>query len=89
MWHECDRNPASKKFKENDDKTRKEGGASAATLNLDGIPSDLLLQLSRAGVLQRGNASTTTGVTTTVLIPNSDALAADGEHGLGGGSAYS
>jgi hypothetical protein len=76
----CYNNPENKNFRGNDG-AKKEGGASAATLNLD--PSDLLLQLGQTEVLHRGSASMTMGVTTTVLNRKDDTLAADGEHGLG------
>lgn len=52
-------------------------------LDLDGIPFDLLLQSSQTGVLHRGSAPMTMGVTATAFIRNDDALAADGEHGFG------
>jgi hypothetical protein len=71
-----------------DTKDKEEGSASATTLKLDGIPLDLLQQLGQAGVLQRGSASMATGLTTTALIRKGDVLSADGEHGLGGESAY-
>ena len=47
-WVECSENPDSKNYKgekKDETKDKKEGGASAVTLKLDGIPSDLLLQL--------------------------------------------
>ena len=47
-WFECSENPNSKNYKgekKDETKDKKEGGASAVTLKLDGIPSDLLLQL--------------------------------------------
>jgi hypothetical protein len=46
-WFECSENPNSKNYKSekiDETKDKKEGGASAVTLKLDGIPSDLLLQ---------------------------------------------
>ena len=46
------RNPNSKNCKgekKDEAKDKKEGGASAVTLKLDGIPSDLLLQLDVDG----------------------------------------
>jgi hypothetical protein len=78
VWAECYSNRESKSFSGND-KAKKEGEASTATLNLDGVPFDLLLQLSQTGVLHRGSVSITMGVTTTALVRKDDALAAGGE----------
>ena len=53
-WFECSENPNSKNYqgeKKDETKDKKEGGASAVTLKLDGIPSDLLGKVSGAGRL--------------------------------------
>ena len=60
-----------------------------ATLKLDGLPADLLVQLDQIGALQHGSASMTTGTTPTGsttkgFIRKGDILAADGENAFGG-----
>jgi hypothetical protein len=47
---ECSKNSDSKNYK-GEAKDKKEGGANVATLNLDRVPSDLLLALDQAGAL--------------------------------------
>jgi hypothetical protein len=57
-WYDCPENPKNKNKGEG---VKKEAGANLATLNLDGLPADLLVQLDQIGVLQRGSASAITG----------------------------
>lgn len=51
-WFSCPENPKNK-----GEEVKKEAGVNLATLNLDGLPADLLVQLDQIGVLQHGSAS--------------------------------
>jgi hypothetical protein len=89
-WAECRTNPKSENYVPDDKKDKqkkKDNEAKATTLNLEGIPPDLLTQLEARWV-QQGSALTT-ATTTTASILQGDILSADGEQGLGGASVYS
>jgi hypothetical protein len=60
-----------------------------ATLNLDGLPADLRVQLDQTGALPHGSASMTTGTisngsTTKRRTRRADVPAVSGENGFGG-----